>query len=120
MLALVEEVGRDTFIASLRKSLEDIEVEARRRIAELPDGTFRVNLFSELHSAREHPAEEPVRHHGEGRRADHRLERRRAADPNRAFNSTLGTAKCGMNQAFLGFFWPDLPRGISVMNPSRS
>jgi N-methylhydantoinase B/oxoprolinase/acetone carboxylase alpha subunit len=22
-----------------------------------------------------------------------------------------------MNQAFLGFFWPDLPRGISVMNP---
>jgi len=36
---------------------------------------------------------------------------------NRAFNSTLGSSKCGMNQAFLGFFWPDLPRGISVMNP---
>jgi acetone carboxylase, alpha subunit len=36
---------------------------------------------------------------------------------NRAFNTTLGAAKCGMSQAVLGFFWPDLPRGISVMNP---
>jgi N-methylhydantoinase B/oxoprolinase/acetone carboxylase alpha subunit len=36
---------------------------------------------------------------------------------NRAFNAPLGSAKCGMNQALLGFFWPDLPRGISVMNP---
>ena len=36
---------------------------------------------------------------------------------NRAFNATLGTAKCGLGQALLGFFWPDLPRGISVMNP---
>jgi len=35
VLALVDEVGRDVFIASLRKSLEDIEAEARRRITEL-------------------------------------------------------------------------------------
>ena len=47
VLALVDEVGRDTFIVALRKSLEDIEAEARRRIAELPDGTYRVNLFSD-------------------------------------------------------------------------
>ena len=33
VLALVDEVGRDTFIVSLRKSLEDIEAEAGRRIA---------------------------------------------------------------------------------------
>ena len=36
---------------------------------------------------------------------------------NRAFNAPLGAAKCGISQAILGFFWPDLPRGISVMNP---
>src|SRR5207244_9750520 len=47
LVSLVDEVGRDAFIASLRKSLEDIEAEARRRIAELPDGTFRVNFFSD-------------------------------------------------------------------------
>ena len=47
LIALVDEVGREVFIASLRKSLEDIEAEARRRITELPDGTFRVNFFSD-------------------------------------------------------------------------
>jgi len=47
LVALLDEVGRDAFVASLRKSLEDIEAEARRRIAELPDGTFRVNFFSD-------------------------------------------------------------------------
>src|ERR1700685_1604734 len=117
VIALVDEVGRDTFIASLRKSLEDIEVEARRRIAELPDGTFRVNFFSDS-TLREnvllkYPCAITVK--GDELTIDWR-----GAAPqflNRAFNATLGTAKCGLGQAVLGFFWPDLPRGISVMNP---
>src|ERR1700759_5814362 len=41
LIALVEEVGRDAFIASLRKSLEDIEAEARRGVLGLPGGAFR-------------------------------------------------------------------------------
>jgi len=117
VLALVEEVGREAFIVSLRKSLEDIEAEARRRISALPDGTFRVNFFSDS-TLREnvllkYPCAITVR--GDELTVDWR-----GAAPqimNRAFNSTLGSSKCGMNQAFLGFFWPDLPRGISVMNP---
>src|ERR1700677_4914938 len=47
LTALIDEVGRDAFIVSLRKSLGDIEAEARRRISALPDGTFRVNFFSD-------------------------------------------------------------------------
>jgi N-methylhydantoinase B/oxoprolinase/acetone carboxylase alpha subunit len=117
LLALVDEVGRDAFIASLRKSLEDVEAEARRRIRELPDGTYRVNLFSDS-TLREnvlikYPCAITVK--GDELTVDWR-----GAAPqfmNRAFNSTLGSSKCGMNQAFLGFFWPDLPRGISMMNP---
>jgi acetone carboxylase, alpha subunit len=117
LVALVDEVGRDAFIASLRKSLEDIEAEARRRIAELPDGTFRVNFFSDS-TLREnvllkYPCAMTVK--GDELTIDWR-----GAAPqflNRAFNATLGTAKCGLGQALLGFFWPDLPRGISVMNP---
>ena len=117
LIALVEEVGRDAFIASLRKSLEDIEAEARRRISALPDGTFRVNFFSDS-TLREnvllkYPCAITVR--GDEMTIDWR-----GAAPqflNRAFNATLGTAKCGLGQALLGFFWPDLPRGISVMNP---
>ena len=117
LIALVDEVGRDAFIASLRKSLEDIEAEARRRISALPDGTFRVNFFSDS-TLREnvllkYPCAITVR--GDEMTIDWR-----GAAPqflNRAFNATLGTAKCGLGQALLGFFWPDLPRGISVMNP---
>ena len=117
VLALVDEVGRNAFIVALRKSLEDIEAEARRRIAELPDGIYRVNLFSDS-TLREnvllkYPCAITVK--GDELTIDWR-----GAAPqimNRAFNSTLGSSKCGMNQAFLGFFWPDLPRGISVMNP---
>jgi acetone carboxylase, alpha subunit len=117
LLALVDEVGRDVFIASLRKSLEDVEAEARRRIRELPDGTYRVNLFSDS-TLREnvllkYPCAITVM--GDELTVDWR-----GAAPqilNRAFNATLATAKCGLSQAILGFLWPDLPRGISVMNP---
>jgi len=117
LLALVQEVGRDAFVVALRKSLEDIETEARRRISLLPDGTYRVNLFSDS-TLREnvllkYPCAITVR--GDEMTIDWR-----GAAPqimNRAFNTTLASGKCGMNQAFLGFFWPDLPRGISVMNP---
>jgi acetone carboxylase, alpha subunit len=117
VLSLVEEVGRDNFIASLRKSLEDVEAEARRRIGELPDGTYRMSFFSDS-TLREnvllkYPCSITVK--GDGMVIDWR-----GTAPqflNRAFNATLGAAKCGMSQAILGFFWPDLPRGISVMNP---
>ena len=116
VLAVIDEVGRDAFLASLRKSLEDVEAEARRRIAALPDGTYRVNYFSDStlreNALLKYPCAITVK--GEQMTIDWR-----GAAPqilNRAFNSTLGSSKCGMNQAILGFFWPDLPRGISVMN----
>jgi acetone carboxylase alpha subunit len=116
VLAVIDEVGRDAFLTSLRKSLEDVEAEARRRIIALPDGTYRVSYFSDS-TLREnvllkYPCAITVK--GEEMTIDWR-----GAAPqilNRAFNSTLGSSKCGMNQAILGFFWPDLPRGISVMN----
>jgi acetone carboxylase alpha subunit len=117
LLDLIDEVGRDTFVVSLRKSLEDVEAEARRRISELPDGTYRVNFFSDS-TLREnvllkYPCAITVKD-------DELTIDWRGAAPqfmNRAFNATLGTAKCGLSQAVLGFLWPDLPRGISVMNP---
>src|SRR6185437_11700028 len=117
LLALVDEVGRDAFVVSLRKSLEDVEAEARRRIRELPDGTYRVNLFSDSTLRENVLLKYPCAITVQG---DELIVDWRGAAPqimNRAFNATLGTAKCGLNQAFLGFFWPDLPRGISMMNP---
>lgn len=116
VVAVIDEVGRNAFITSLRKSLEDVEAEARGRIAALPDGTYRVNYFSDS-TLREnvllkYPCAITIK--GEEMTIDWRGTAPQIL--NRAFNSTLGTTKCGMNQAILGFFWPDLPRGISVMN----
>src|SRR6202021_1249994 len=45
LVALIDEVGRDAFIVSLRKSLEDIGAEARRGIPERPAGPDGRNLF---------------------------------------------------------------------------
>lgn len=116
VLSLIEEVGRDAFIVSLRKSLEDVAAEARRRTAAIPDGTYRVNFFADG-TLREnvllkYPCAITVK-------GEHITIDWRGAAPqflNRAFNSSLGSSKCGMNQAILGFLWPDLPRGISIMN----
>ncbi len=116
VLAVIDEVGRDAFIVSMRKSLEDVEAEARRRVSLIPDGTYRVNLWSDS-TLREnvllkYPCAITIR-------GDQMIIDWRGAAPqflNRAFNSTLGTSKCGMNQGILAFLWPDLPRGISVMN----
>ncbi len=117
LLAVIAEVGRDNFITALRKSLEDIEVEARRRISEMPDGTYRVNFFSDStlreNALLKYPCAITVK--GDQLTIDWR-----GTSPqilNRAFNSPLGSSKCAMSQAVLGFFWPDLPRGISVLNP---
>ena len=93
VLALVEEVGRDVFIVSLRKSLEDIEAESRRRISALADGTYRVNFFSDS-TLREnvllkYPCAITVK--GDELTVDWR-----GAAPqimNRAFNSTLGSVQ---------------------------
>jgi acetone carboxylase alpha subunit len=117
VLSLVREVGRDNFIASLRKSLEDVEAEARRRIAELPDGTYRVNFFSDSTLRENVLLKYPCAVTVKGDRFT--VDWRGTAPQflNRAFNAPLGAAKCGISQAILGFFWPDLPRGISVMNP---
>jgi acetone carboxylase, alpha subunit len=116
LLLLVEEIGRDSFIAALRKSLEDVEAEARRRTAALPDGTYRVILFSDS-TLREnvmlkYPCAVTIK--GDEITVDWR-----GAAPqllNRAVNSTLATSKTGLPQSLLGFLWPDLPRSISVLN----
>ncbi len=42
---VIDEVGVDTFVAALRTTVEDVDAEVRRRIAELPDGTYRFDQF---------------------------------------------------------------------------
>jgi N-methylhydantoinase B/oxoprolinase/acetone carboxylase alpha subunit len=43
--SILDQYGKEALIGTLRSHLEDVEVEMRRRITELPDGTTRVNSF---------------------------------------------------------------------------
>ncbi|HVN28353.1 MAG TPA: hydantoinase B/oxoprolinase family protein, partial [Candidatus Binataceae bacterium] len=45
IVAILDQYGKDLLIGTLRKHLEDVETEMRRRIRELPDGTTRVLQF---------------------------------------------------------------------------
>ncbi|MCX7170898.1 MAG: hydantoinase B/oxoprolinase family protein, partial [Proteobacteria bacterium] len=45
VLRILEEFGEEALIGTLRKNLEDVDTEVRRRIRELPDGTTRVAVF---------------------------------------------------------------------------
>ena len=116
LLALIDEIGRDNVVASLRKSLEDVEAEARRRTAEIPDGTYRLNLFSDSTLREMVLMKYPIAITVKG---DSIVVDWRGAAPeflNRAFNSNLPTSKTGLPQSLLGFIWPDMPRSISVIN----
>ena len=58
VLTLLDQYGREALIATLRKNLEDVEIEVRRRIAELPDGARHGCSPSwRLHPARKRDAE---------------------------------------------------------------
>ncbi|WOP17630.1 hydantoinase B/oxoprolinase family protein [Raineyella sp. LH-20] len=113
---LIDEVGVDAFIAALRITVEDVDVEVRRRIAELPDGTYRMDQFMDS-TLKENilikfACEITVK-------GDHMTVDLRGTGPeilNRAINSPLCSVKSMMMQAILAFWWPDLPRCTSAMS----
>ncbi|WP_235868058.1 hypothetical protein, partial [Rhodococcus qingshengii] len=42
---LIDEVGEEAFVSTLRTTVENVEAEVRRRISDLPDGTVTFNQF---------------------------------------------------------------------------
>src|SRR5690606_26192032 len=47
IIRILEEHGEEALILTLRKHIEDVVVEVRRRISELPDGTTRTVSFAD-------------------------------------------------------------------------
>ena len=108
--------GREAFIAAMRLNLEDVEEEARRRIALLPDCTTRGVAFTDS-TLRE---EAYIKIMCECRKEGDRLTLDfRGSSPefaNRTINSVLGSTKCIVGNLFSGFLWPDLPRNQGVIS----
>ncbi len=117
LLAVIEEFGRDYVIATLRKTLEDTEAEVRRRIAEMPDGTCRLNSFID-NDLREHILGKfplAITVNGERMIFDFR-----GACPelrNRSINTALASLKTGLVSNLVLYVWPDLPANQGVFSP---
>ena len=114
--ALIDEVGVETFVAALRVTVEDVDVEVRRRISELPDGTVSFNQFMDSTLKENILIKLAAKIHIKG---DQMTVDLRGTGPeilNRAINSPLCSVKSMMMQAILAFWWPDLPRCTSAMS----
>lgn len=117
VLTILEQHGRDLLAATLRKNLEDVEVEVRRRIAELPDGTTRVQCFMDS-TLRENALQKlgiAVTVKGDQMTFDFR-----GCSPqflNRAVNTNMASFKAALVTGLLQNVWPDLPHTMGILSP---
>ncbi|WP_018405445.1 hydantoinase B/oxoprolinase family protein [Marinobacter gelidimuriae] len=114
---LVEEVGEEAFIATLRSTVENVETEVRRRISELPDGTVSFNQFVDSTLKENILIKFACKITIKG---DSMVVDITGTGPeilNRALNSPLASTKAFMTQAILSFWWPDLPRSTGALSP---
>jgi N-methylhydantoinase B/oxoprolinase/acetone carboxylase alpha subunit len=113
---LIDEVGVETFVAALRVTVEDVDVEVRRRISELPDGTVSFNQFMDSTLKENILIKLACKVHIKGDKMTIDLRGTGPEILNRAINSPLCSVKSMMMQAILAFWWPDLPRCTSAMS----
>jgi acetone carboxylase, alpha subunit len=113
---LIDEVGVETFVAALRVTVEDVDVEVRRRISELPDGTVSFNQFMDSTLKENILIKLACKIHIKGDKMTVDLRGTGPEILNRAINSPLCSVKSMMMQAILAFWWPDLPRCTSAMS----
>lgn len=117
ILRILEEFGEEVLIATLRKHLEDVAEEVRRRIRELPDGTTRVIAFPDS-TLRENVLMKfslSITVKGEKMLLDFR-----GSSPeflNRSINCNIASFKTMLLTCYLQNIWPDLPQCLSVFTP---
>jgi len=115
--AILDQYGEALLVGTLRKHLEDVEIEMRRRIRELPDGTMRVTQFMDS-SLRENVMQKislAITVNGDRMTLDFR-----GSAPqflNRAVNTNIGSFKAALCTGLLQNIWPDLPHTMAVLSP---
>jgi len=114
---LIDEVGQETFVASLRVTVEDVETEVRRRIKEMPDGTVTFNQFVDSTLKENILIKFACKITIKGDRVIVDLTGTGPEILNRAINSPLASTKSFMAQAILSYWWPDLPRSTGALSP---
>lgn len=117
ILRVLEDFGEEALIGTLRKNLEDVATEVRRRIKELPDGTTRVVVFPDS-TLRENVLMKfnlAVTVKGEKMTLDFR-----GSSPeflNRSINCNQASFKTILQSGYLQNIWPDLQPTSAVLSP---
>ncbi len=117
VMSILTQHGRDAFAATMRKNLEDVGDEVRRRIRELPDGTTRVLAFMDS-TLRENAMQKigmTVTVKGDRMTFDFR-----GCSPqflNRAVNTNIASFKAALVTGLLQNVWPDLPHTMGILSP---
>ena len=117
IIAILDQFGVDLLVGTLRRHLEDVEAEMRRRIRELPDGTTRVTQFMDS-SLRENVMQKialAITVKGDRMTLDFR-----GSAPqflNRSVNTNIGSFKAALCTGLLQNIWPDLPHTMAVLSP---
>jgi N-methylhydantoinase B/oxoprolinase/acetone carboxylase alpha subunit len=117
IIAILHQFGKDLLIGTLRKHLEDVEAEMRRRIREMPDGTTRVVQFMDS-TLRENALQKiclAITVKGDRLTLDFR-----GTAPqfmNRSVNTNIASFKAALCTGLLQNIWPDLPHTMAVLSP---
>ncbi|QHS09278.1 hydantoinase B/oxoprolinase family protein [Sinimarinibacterium sp. NLF-5-8] len=117
VLKILEEHGRDALVTTLRQHIEDVVVEVRRRIRELPDGTTRTVSF----------ADSTLRENALLKlnmaltvKGDKMIVDMRGSSPeilNRSINAAQASFKTMLFTGYMQNIWPDLPFTMAVFEP---
>jgi acetone carboxylase, alpha subunit len=117
VVAILDQFGKALLVGTLRKHLEDVEAEMRRRIREMPDGTTRVLQFMDS-SLRENAMQKislAITVKGDRMTLDFR-----GTAPqfmNRSVNTNIASFKAALCTGLLQNIWPDLPHTMAVLSP---
>lgn len=117
IMTMLEEYGPEALIIMLRKQLEDVAEEVRRRIRELPDGTTRTVSFADstLRESALLKLNMAVTVDG-----DRMIVDLRGSSPellNRSINACMGSFKTMLFCGYMMNVWPDLPFTMAVFTP---
>ncbi len=117
IMALLEDYGPELLVVMLRKQLEDVAEEVRRRIRELPDGTTRTVSFADSTLRENALLKLNMAVTVDG---DRMIVDLRGSSPellNRSINSCMGSFKTMLFCGYMMNVWPDLPFTMAVFTP---
>ncbi|WP_341916724.1 hydantoinase B/oxoprolinase family protein [Hydrocarboniphaga effusa] len=117
VVKLLEEHGAEALIMTLRKHIEDVVDEVRRRILELPDGTMRTVSFADstLRESALLKLNMAITVKGDKLTVD-----MRGSSPelvNRSINTCQASFKTMLYSGWMQNVWPDLPFTMAVFTP---